>query len=401
MKQLVLTVGIALVATLAVAQKGKVIDAAMAYKDFRESAADQNMEQATKDIMDAKKYIDLACDHPDTKDEAKTLMYKGKIYIEASAMVAAADDKTPFGDMDAEESAEEGFNALIRSKEVDEKERYVDDVDAYANQYRVAFSNMGITAYGEEKYDVAMGALLGAAKFGEILGVTDSNMYFYGGLAAYSEKEYEAAENAFTKCVEINFNTGESIGYLARSLKEQGKTEKAEKALKTAASMYPNNLDVLIQLTNYYIDSDNNAEAEKVLSEAIKLDPENTALVYTSGTIYETMGRFEDAEAAYKKTLTIEPDNTNAKFAIGGLYFNKGADLYNEANTLPFGDPNYEKMRAESTALFEQALPYLEEASAAEPKDVVILESLKAVYGKLSMTDKFLETKKKIEALKG
>ena len=113
------------------------------------------------------------------------------------------------------------------------------------------------------------------------------------------------------------------------------------------------------------------------------------------------MGKTEEAEKAYAKTLELDPNHVNAKFSMGGLFFNKGADKNNEANKLPFGDPNYDKYVAESKEFFQKALPFLESAAESEPKDVVILESLKQVYGKLGMTDEFKATKAKIDALKG
>jgi Flp pilus assembly protein TadD len=192
----------------------------------------------------------------------------------------------------------------------------------------------------------------------------------------------------------------ESIGYLAKSMKETGKTTEAEARLKEVVSKYPNDLDVLIQLTNFYIDNNRNEDAGSAISAALKLDPNNIALVYNSGIIYETMGKMDVAEAAYLKSLELKPDYTDALYSLGVFYFNRGADANNIANDLPYGDPAYDKTIAESKEFWAKALPYLEKAALAEPNDLIILESLKQVYGKLSMTEKFKETKEKIAAVK-
>lgn len=400
MKQIVLTVGIALIAFGGFAQKKNVTNAVMAYNDHNKEKASQDIEGAIKDIVEAKNYIDLAESHEDTKGAAKTLAYKGMIYFDFALLAGMAPDNAAFEGVDVEKMAEDGMEALKQSKKVDKRGTYSDKVDGYADKYRVMLSGVGSTAYGEEKYEEAMAGLLGAAQFGEILGVTDSSFLYFGAAAAFNAQEWKVAQEAFEKCVDINYNTGSSAYYVSQSLQKQGKVEEAEKSLKAMMEKYPKNKDIMIEMINLYIDTDRKAEAEKVLTSAIDLDPNNTALIYTSGTIYENMGRFEDAEAAYKKTLEIESDNVDAQFALGGLYFNKGADMNNEANKLPFGDANYDGMIAESKTYFEKALPFLEKAAEKEPNDVVILESLKSVYGKLQMTDKFLETKKKIEAIK-
>ena len=175
--------------------------------------------------------------------------------------------------------------------------------------------------------------------------------------------------------------------------------------MAATVALYPDNLDILIQAVNFYIDQGKNEEAEKSLSAAIKLAPDNTALVYTSGIIYEKMGRMDDAETAYNKTLELEPNHTNAKYSLGVFFFNKGADANNEANTYDFNDPQYNVKYnakiAESKGHFAKSVDYLEKAEVEEPKDVQVLEALKSAYGKAGMVDKFKETKAKIAALKG
>ena len=60
----------------------------------------------------------------------------------------------------------------------------------------------------------------------------------------------------------------------------------------------------------------------------------------------------------------------------------------------------------ESNALYydmyvREYLAFIAEVHAVEnPKDLIVLEALKQAYGKVGNTEKFLETKKKIEAIK-
>lgn len=399
MKQIVLTGMIAFLAIAGFAQKSNVTNAAMAYSSYMENMT-ADPATAKKDLLEAKSYIDLACVHTETIADPKAWMYKGKIYIDLSAMVMAATDKADFAGMQPEKMMEDGFAAFAKSKEVDAKKRYEEDINAYAEMYRAVLSNAGRVAYEEDNFEMAMAGLLGAAKFGEVIGLKDSVMYFFGGIAAYNAKQFAVAEEAFNKCVELNYNMAESIGYLAKSMKETGKTAEAEARLKEVVAKYPNDLDVLIQLTNFYIDNNRNEDAGNAISAALKLDPNNIALVYNSGIIYETMGKMDIAEAAYLKSLELKPDYTDALYSLGVFYFNRGADANNIANDLPYGDPAYDKTIAESKEFWGKALPYLEKAALAEPEDLIILESLKQVYGKLSMTEKFKETKDKIAAVK-
>ncbi len=399
MKKIFLTIAVALFATVSFSQKKNVTSAAVTYQGAQKNRTD--VAAYTKDLLEAKESIDLALAHPDTKEDPKAWMYKGKIYIELGLALAMSDGSAYPG-MKSEELAEEGFNALIHSKEVDKKETYVDDVNDYAQMYRAMMSNAGIEAYSAEEYETAMGALVGAAEFGTLIGVQDSNFYFFGGLAAMQIKNYEVAEEAFKHCVEWKFNLGESVGYLATAMKENGNQTEAEAMLKNAVEVNPDNIDVLIHATNFYIDKKDFAQAVSTIESAIKLDPSNKLLHYNAGALYESMEKFDEAEAAFKKTLSLDPAYTDAKYSLGVFYFNRGAELNNEANDLEFGDPKYDVMIAQSKEIWKKnCLPYLEDAAKDAPEDVIILEALKTVYGKLSMTDKFMETKKRIAELQG
>ena len=401
MKQLVYTIGLVLLTSVSFAQKKNVQSASKYLNDAREAMRDQDMEQAAKDFIGAKDYIDQASQHEDTQNDPKMFMYRGEIYLEMAGIVAIDSTNEAFAELDAEEMTEIGMNSLKKSKEVDDRERYHDDVNDYCNKYRVMAQNMGVAAYDNAEYAKATEALIGAGEFGKIMGVKDSMLYYFGGLAAIQSQKWEMAEKAFQNCVDWQYKTAESVGFLATALNEQGKTAEAESLLKKAVADYPKNVDILIQQINFFIDTDRSEEANGALQKAIDLDPENTALVYTSGNIYEQMGQFEDAEKAYSRTLELDPNHTNAKFSMGGLYFNKGADLYNEGNKLPPSDPKSTQMIEESKAMFNKALPFLEAAAEAEPEDVIILQSLKAVYGKLGMVDKFKETKARIAEIQG
>lgn len=399
MKKIFLIVAIAFCATVSFSQKKNVTTAAVTYQGAQKLRAE--LANYTKELLEAKEYIDLAIAHQDTKADPKAWMYKGKIYMELG-MAIAMSNAADFPGMNAESLMEEGFKALVHSKEIDTKESYTDQVNEYAQMYRGQMSAAGIEAYTAKNFEMAMGGLVSAAEFGNLIGIQDSNFYFFGGLAALEVKNYEVAEEAFAHCVDWKFNLGESVGYLATSMKENGKEAEAEAMLKKAVEENPNNIDVLIHATNFYIDKKDFPQAVSTIESAIKLDPSNKVLHYNAGVLYESMDKFDEAEAAYLKTLSIDPAYTDAKYSLGVFYFNRGADLNNEANDLEFGDPKYDVMIAQSKEIWaKNCLPYLEDAAKDAPDDVIILEALKTVYGKLSMTDKFMETKKRIAELQG
>src|SRR5688572_7930699 len=78
---------------LTFAQKTNTTNAAMAYKAY-EQAKYSDAEDAARELLEAKKYIDLSAEHVDTKSDPKTLMYLGFIYIEIPICAAMSGDAT-------------------------------------------------------------------------------------------------------------------------------------------------------------------------------------------------------------------------------------------------------------------------------------------------------------------
>lgn len=381
------------------AQKKNTTNAAMLYNSAQGAVRSGDVEQAAKDLLEAKKYIDLSAAHEDTKTDPKTLLYKGKIYLEI----------VPFGEMagneeikamDAEKIGEEGITALKSVKEHDSKGRYEDDVADYANRYRYQGYEGGIKMFQEAKYEEAMGMFSIAATFADVVGETDSASYFNTGLAAYNIKNWEVVQESFEKCVEIGYKPGSSITYLTEGYKQLDKVAEAETMLTAQLAKYPGDKDIMIALINVYLAQDKKEAAEKVLTDAIALDPENKELHYAVATVYENLERYDDAEIAYLKVLELDPKYTDALLGLGAVYFNKAADFNSKINDLQPGDPMEEKYRASMKENFEKSLPYLEKADELNPNNKEILTSLKQAYYKLGMVDKMKETKAKIEALK-
>ena len=394
MKKILLLLAVGF-ASLTFAQKGNTSSAGIAFKNYwKLKLSGGDPEEMASELVDAKKFIDESIVHEDTKKDPKTLMYYGQIYMEIP-MAAAMSGNTTLLEVDAEDAFKKGYEALQLSMELDEKERYVSDIHEYANFYAVTFRKQGVTMYDEGKWEAAAGALLGSAAYAELTGFTDSAAYLYGGLAAYNAKNYEAAKEGLKKAAEIGYAIETAVPYASQSMTELGQKDSAETFLNEMKAKYPNNKEVLIALINFHIETDNKEQAVKVLEDAIALDPENPVLVYTSATIYENMGEFESAEAAYTKVLDMEAENIDALSGLGGLYFNRGADLYNEANTLEFGDPNYEKMTSESKEYFKKAVPFLEKAAEFAPNDCNILVALRDAYGKAGDVEKFKIAKQK------
>ncbi len=398
MKKLIMLGFIALT-TITYAQKGETTNAAMAYKHFQESYMKGDVEAAFNDLKEAKGYIDKSAAHETTKNDAKTLMYKGFIYMDYPMLAMAAGDKSL--DTSAIQTMfEEGVESLKLSKEKDTKGKYEGKIDMYAKQKQVGLFNMGMDAYEKENFEQAMAGFGGSAVYADILGITDSNAYFNAGLCAYKSKDWKNTQEYFEKCIEIKHRIPDCSAYLSDAYTQQKNYEEGEKFYKEALKNNPGNKDLMIALINVYLPQGKKDEAGQVLTDAIALDPNNKELHYVVGTVYEGQENYEKAAEAYKKVIELDPKYTDAYLGLGAVYFNIAAEYNNKINDLMPGDPKEDEYKAKMKENFEKSLPYLEKADELNPNNKSILSSLKQVYYKLGMTDKYKETKAKIDALK-
>lgn len=396
---LVLTV----LATSAVfAQKGNTSSAGISWKNYLGAKYSGDYETAVEELKDAKEYIDKSFVHGDTKDDPKTLKYYGFVYMEIPQMAQLTGDEE-LSAVDPETAITDGIAALKRSKELDTKKKYVDDIDDYCDIYRGQLSQVGEAMWKEEKWEECAMAFIGAAMYGDIMGFVDSSLYFYGALAASYDENWELAAEGFEKTVEIGYEPAESTVRLSQAYQKLERFDEAEAMLKKQSERYPGKIEIITELINFYIDMDRKEDAVTFLKEAIALDEGNTVYIMKLGEVYEDLGDYENAQASYEKVLATDPNNTNALDAMGTLFFNMGADVYNEANDLEYNDPKRDGLVADSQVLFEKSVPYFEKAVATEDgaNNIAIWDRLAKAYGRTGDKEKFQEAKAKIKELQG
>jgi tetratricopeptide (TPR) repeat protein len=397
MKKLILLGFIAL-STVTYAQKNNTTNAAMEYKHYMENMMKGDVEAALISLKEAKNYIDKSAVHETTVNDPKTLMYKGFIYMEYPQTAMMAGDKIDTNQV--ETMFNDGIEALKLSQEKDTKGKYEGKIESYAKQKQIGLFNMGMDAYEKGNFEQAMAGFGGSALYADILGITDSNAYFNAGLCAYKSKDWKNTQEYFEKCIEIKHRIPDCSAYLSDAYTQQKNYEEGEKFYKEALKNNPGNKDLMIALINVYLPQGKKDEAGKVLTDAIALDPENKELHYVVGTVYEGQENYEKAAESYKKVIEIDPEYTNAYLGLGAVYFNIAAEYNNKINELMPGDPKEDEYKAKMKENFEKSLPYLEKADQLNPNDKDILNSLKQVYYKLEMIDKYKETKAKLDALK-
>lgn len=371
-----------------IAQNNNRTSAIMAYKAATECMQKQDLACTKKNILEAKDLIDKCAEHIDTKDDPKTLFYKGEIYLTLT-MVGALD--ATFKQYATEENikiAYDAYRASVAKKT--KKADHTDEITLKMNLIRMTSLNQGVEFFNKKEYQQAYALFAAGAEAMSVVGTIDSLAHYNAGLSAERQGKYDTAAIHYKECVKVGYNGADMYNSLINALLQSGQNDEANKYLTEASAKYPGNKDLLITEVNFYLKSDNKEAAQKATNKAIEQDPKNPLLHWVVGTIYDELKQYELAEASYKKAIELKADYFDALYNLGAMYHNAGVERLKEIDNIT-DNTLYQDEKKKADQKFADALPYLEKCRAIDAKDVNTMIMMKNCYGRLNMQDKWAE----------
>ena len=140
-----------LISAVSLAQKTNETSAAVEFKQkFQPSLMMGKVDDAKQAILNAKKYIDLASEHPDTKGTAKTLYYKGEIYGGAAQLAMMTGDTSFMMKNFGEDAFEISIASFQESYKLSKK--FQPDIDNTVNMQVSMLSPVASKFYEEDKF---------------------------------------------------------------------------------------------------------------------------------------------------------------------------------------------------------------------------------------------------------
>ncbi|MBS0010041.1 MAG: tetratricopeptide repeat protein [Bacteroidales bacterium] len=370
-----------------VAQKGKVSSAL----NYVESG---NLDKA-------KEAVDEALKHEKTKDWFKTYYASGRV-AQAMWEKGYQDDNQKLMNT-YDDQLIYAYDNYLKAMELDDKSStenlVIIQLPALANDFLV-WAAMEFEDGNYDKSTLAFEKLLEIQESDIYMGTVDTVVVFNTALAAYNAKNYDKALKYLDRSIEMEY--GETTPYLLKyqTYSELGDLENAEEALKTTFSEFPEDEQVLLTMIQFFIDNDKRQEALDYLDLALESAPENYNLHYAKGVMHMQADEYDKALVSLKKSIEIEEDYFNSQYNAGVCYYNKGANMLSDANEIM--DPTeYNKAFEAAKAVFSTAIPYMEKARELQPEDMDTLRSLKELYYRLQMTEKYDQVVAKIEELEG
>ena len=225
----------------------------------------------------------------------------------------------------------------------------------------------------------------------------DSSYYtclYYAGRFAYEAERYEEAVATLQRMNSEHANANAlrkeiiyANEYIYQIYIEQKDTVNAVEFIKGCIDLFPEEPWFMQNLINLYINSSQEEKAIEYLDIAIAREP-NVGQYYNSkGSILARIGRFEDSFKAFEQAIAIEPNNALFLETLGFAYVDLGNKLNDDAAYLDA--KAYTKAKVEIDAAFQKALPYFEKAYELEPDNYDFKRSLRSLYYRLGMDDKY------------
>ena len=391
MKKIFFIVTLAFATIFAYAQKS---DVNSAYNHYTNGYLDR-----------AKAAIDKATQHDVTKNEAKTWLYCGNIYLrlaEANSNEKSADREYRKLCDNCAEVAAEAFrkafeldnNITVSGMAISNPQEGLKYCAHY--MYEIAYS-----LYVQRKNDEAFAM---AEKAYRADRSNDYVTYFYA-LTAENVNKSDIAKARYNELISKDRKSKEINAYirLANIYKSENDTAGVLRVMNAGEALFfsDDKID-----TNFAVSysilltwAGKTEKAAEVMDKALEKYPTNYILLINYGSELSNVDKYSEAEKYFKKAVELQPESAIAVYNLGNCYYNHYIQKRKELNDIE-NDDEFKKGQEEATKLLEQARPYLEKAHKLDTADKYTLIMLKGVYANLKGFDEELKAiEEKLNAL--
>lgn len=197
--------------------------------------------------------------------------------------------------------------------------------------------------------------------------------------------------DAYAMLGEIYYNKGIALmneyntsGNAEDSVKAMEFYNKTIEVLEKGRKSHPENSDILLVLSNAYVNANKLDVAMDAFKEGVQKDPDNKYYRYNYGVLLLGAEEFESAVDQFNKAIEIDPEYSNALYNLGVSYVKWGTMMREASLDKDEEDTAYlEKFRSS----LEPLKKYVEQ----NPEDGKVWDLLGKVYANLGMTEESKE----------
>jgi len=392
-----LVVGTILAANVSISQKKNETSAAVAYKNtYSQAISSGNIPAAKKALLDAKKYIDLAIENPETQNSPKTLMLKGNIYSTLFLLGTDTKDTSILNQLGTSplntsiESYKKGFNV---------NDKFKDEIKENVLERHAIIENTAISFYNAKNFKEAAEMYTYDVKLYDAINLVDTNSLFNSAISYDKSDDHAQAAQTYEKLAKLGYRGALTYALASASYRRNKQFAEAKAIITEGRAKYPQDKEVLLEAVNSCLENNDATGAEALLNEAIQKDPNNKVLFLTIGSIYIDLKQNEKAEEAFNKALAIDPEYQDALYQLGATLVNWGGAVIAKTNDMKYNDPKIKVLEKESNEIFTRAIAPLEKYVAKNPNEKSVLTILSQLYRNLGNMEKSDAYKQRAKAL--
>ncbi len=217
----------------------------------------------------------------------------------------------------------------------------------------------------------------------------DVRLRFTLGVFLASEKQYKLAIQELELADALKPGTFEILHDLGQAYLRTQDYAKAEEVLQRAVDIKPDSADTLYLLAQVYADQRKDVQALELLVRARKLAPQNTDVIFLMSRLSMMQSFYEDAIQLLEEGLKIAPKRADLHAALGESYFAAGKvdKAVQEFRTLIRLDPSarsyaFMGLCYRHLGRFDEAKKYFGEGLKIDPRSAPCLFNLGYIENK-------------------
>ncbi len=287
------------------------------------------------------------------------------------------------------------WNAYQKVLELDAKGKYGKKVGVQYKNLKLDFMNYAIEQSNDDEFGEAFKTFemvlaidadpLYIAAMGGTVPV-DTVIIYQTAVCAYQDDDYPNAEKYFRMVIPYDFRTENCYQMLYSVLKQQDKMDDAVACLAEGIKLFPTNEFMLIEMINYYMDSEDPMEAVPYLDEAIAVNPESVAFIRAKAQLYEKSGHLDEAVKLYNDVLDIDPNDFASIYELATIKLDEVDTYRNEVQNIT-NNAKYTEGMNEVYKMYVDVAAMFERAEAIQPDDRNTLYTLRQIYYNLRNYD--------------
>lgn len=372
--------------------------------------SDYESSKDASSLAKAKEAIDMAIVHEDTKEKAKTWVYKAKVeYYGFQESLKKEEAKlTTITDKDEKKTMayglvpttqyEEAGKALQKASELDKDKTYQMDLGMVGMMLMNDVNNLAYGRYKAKNFGEAAEFFYGSFMMSKMMGKKDTNSVYNAILSAQKANKNEDVKKYSETMIREKMATPFTHIALYESLLAMKDTAAAIEAMANGRKAFPKDAELMNRETEYYLSQGKRDAALANLNASIEREPKNGLLYLVRGNVYDNIANPKDekgkdkekpqdydammdkAEADYKMAADLDQKNFDTWYNLGALYNNRGGYYQSKADAITKMNAEQKAWGDKATVQFKNAVPALEKALDLKPNDKVTMQALRKLY---------------------